>query len=65
MINRACMPPLSNDSHTASSIQRALPGSASPVSDALTSRQVSAVGPTESRTDELNSTAIYAGSMDA
>ena len=60
-----CSSPLSSASHTASAIHCALPGSARPLSEALMSRQVSAVGPTDRRTDELNSTAISAGSSEA
>ena len=60
-----CSSPLSSDSHTASAIHCALPGVARPLSEALMSRQVSAVGPTDSRTDELNSTAMSAGSSEA
>ena len=55
----------SNQAGSADNSQGTQDLQASPVSDALTSRQVSAVGPTESRTDALNSTAISAGSMDA
>ena len=60
-----CSSPVSSASHTASSIQRWLPGSAKPVSEAPTSRQVRAVGPTDSRGEALKSTAISAGSSDA
>jgi hypothetical protein len=60
-----CSPPESRASHTASSIQRALPGSARPVRDALTSRHDNAVGPTDRRGDALNNTATSAGSIDA
>ena len=60
-----CTRPDSRASHTASSIHCALPGAAMPVSEALTSKQVRAVGPTDRRMEPLNSTAISAGSMDA
>ena len=60
-----CSRPLSSASHIASCTHWALPGAASPVSDALTSRQVSAVGPTDRRGEALNNTAISAGSSEA
>ena len=60
-----CNRPLSKASHTASAIHCALPGAASPLSDALTNRQVSAVGPTARRGDALNSTAMSAGRSEA
>jgi len=60
-----CSKPDNSASQTASSTQRALPGSARPLSEALTSRQLSAVGPTDSRTELLNSTASSAGSIEA
>ena len=60
-----CNPPESRQSQIASSTQRALPGSASPVSEALTSRQVSAVAPTDKRIDAPNSAATSAGSSEA
>ena len=57
--------PDSSASHTASSTQRWLPGSAICVSAAPMNRLVSAVGPTPRRVDELHSTATSAGSSDA
>ncbi|MNV37278.1 hypothetical protein D3C71_1287920 [compost metagenome] len=51
--------------HAARATQSALPGSASPVSDAPIKRLVSAVGPTPKRVEELNSTATRAGIRDA
>jgi len=60
-----CSRPDSSVSHTASETQSADPGVASPASDALTSRQVMAVGPTDRRCDAPNSTATSAGSIEA
>ena len=52
-----CNAPDSNASYTASSTHCPLPGAARPVSDALMSRHVSAVGPTGSRVEAPHSTA--------
>ena len=52
-------------SQTANATHCALPGAAIPASDELTSRQVKAVGPTESRVDEPQSTATKAGKSEA
>ena len=60
-----CNVPVSRASQTASSTQWVLPGSARPCSEVPTSRQVSAVGPTDSRVEALNSTATSAGSREA
>ena len=51
--------------HAARATHWAEPGSAIPVSDAPISSALSAVGPTPSRGDGLNSTAIAAGMMEA
>jgi hypothetical protein len=61
----SCSNPDRKASHTARSTQRALPGSARPLSEAATSRQVSAVGPTDSRVDAPHSTPTSAGSSAA
>lgn len=61
----SCSRPDSSAIHAASCTQCALPGSAMPVSDAPMSRLVSAVGPTPSRVDELQSTATSAGTSEA
>ncbi len=55
------MAPEINVSHTAIATHSELPGTASGASDAPTSRLVSAVGPTDSRCDELKITATSAG----
>ena len=55
------MTPAISASHTASSTHCALPGSASPTSDAPTSTLVRADGPTDSRVEPLNRTAARAG----
>jgi hypothetical protein len=52
-------------SHTAMATHSSLPATASGASEAPTSRLVSAVGPTDSRCDELNITAISAGNSAA
>ena len=52
-------------SHTAIATHSALPATASGASEAPTSKLVSAVGPTDSRWDELNITAISAGNSAA
>ena len=61
----SCISPDSSVSQTASATHSLLPGTAIGASEAPTSRLVSAVGPTDSRADELNSTAISAGSSAA
>ena len=61
----SCIAPDSSVSQTASATHSRLPGMASGASEAPTSRLVSAVGPTDSRADELNSTATSAGSSAA
>jgi len=53
--------PDSSVSHTAIATHSALPATASGAIEAPTNRLVSAVGPTDRRCDELNSTAINAG----
>ena len=58
-------PPDSSANHTANSTHWALPGSAKPVKDELTSRHVNAVGPTDSRVDAPHSTATSAGKSEA
>ena len=60
-----CSSPDSRAIHAARATHCALPGSARPVSEAPISRLVSAVGPTPSRVEELNSTATSAGIRDA
>ena len=60
-----CSTPDSSDSQTARLTHSALPGVARPLSEADTSMAVSAVGPTDSRVDALNSTATKAGSSEA
>ena len=60
-----CSRPVSSASHTARVTHCGLPGWARPVSEAAISSAVSAVGPTESRCDDENSTATSAGRMEA
>ena len=57
----SCSAPAMSASHTASNTHCALPGAASPVSEADTSDD-SAVGPTDSRVDAENSAPASAGS---
>jgi len=61
----SCSSPESMAIHAAMATHWALPGSARPVSDAPISRLVSAVGPTPSRVEALNNTAISAGISEA
>jgi hypothetical protein len=60
-----CSRPDSSASHTARLTHSALPGCARPVSDAVTSKQVNAVGPTDSRTEPPHSAATRVGSSEA
>jgi hypothetical protein len=57
----SCSTPASSASQTASATQLALAGWAMPTSDAPTSTLLKAEGPTESRVEALNSTAISIG----
>ena len=60
-----CSVPVSSASHTARLTHSALPGVASPVSEAATSSDDKAVGPTDRRGEAENSAATSAGSIEA
>ena len=63
--NSICTAPDSSVSHSTNCTHCALPGVASPASEAPSSKLVSAVGPTPRRVEELHSTATRAGNSEA